>query len=203
MPLLEPEQIPSETCARAFDKLFWSFLFLFDLNIGVNEVKVDVLPDLIGWILMHSALGSIASLHSDIPTIRLNVRMLLILSVLDLVSFPIHFDEYNVIIVPVSIAIGLVQLVLTIMVVWKVCGLVIDIATFSRDTALADQADFRRKFYIGGAIFVAAAIGAAFLEKSLILPALFIGFPWMMIAIGLLMGLMAKTARLCRRGASI
>lgn len=85
MPLLRPELIGSERCIRAFGKVFWAFLFFIDLRIGVNNVKVDVIPDFVGWLLIVLALGEILALHSDVRSTRVLALITMVLSLFDLV----------------------------------------------------------------------------------------------------------------------
>jgi len=118
MGLLNRDMIHSERCIRAFERLFWAFLFFFDFRLGINNVHVDIIPDFIGWILIASALGWILELHSEIKELRTLSHWLIFLSMFDLIEIRIPLKDAEQIsccwIAPMFL-IGIFTLILTLM----------------------------------------------------------------------------------------
>jgi len=203
MGLLDREMIRSQDCIRAFERMFWAFLFFVDFRIGINNVHVDILPDFIGWILMATALGWILQLHSDIKGIRTLTFCLIFLSIFDLIELrkqPTGFSV-NISITPL-VVIGMIAGILAIIVIWKLCGVIIDMATAVDNLLIKQRADFRRKFYIGFIIAIFVAIGISVIVPAFIFITVIVGLPLAIVVFCLLMGLMKGTAKMCRQSKS-
>ena len=200
MGLLDRDMIHSELCVRAFLRMFWAFLFFFDFRIGINNVHVDVLPDFIGWILMASALGWILGLHSDIKGIRTLSLVLIFLSIFDLIEIKIPIKKVGGISYDISMLfpIGIVLAILSIIVIWKLCGVIMDMAEAVGNPLIRERADFRRKLYLSFMIAITAAIGICLVVPPLILVVAIGGLIVAIVVLCLMMGLMKATANMCQ-----
>jgi len=200
MGLLDRDMINSELCVRAFLRMFWAFLFFFDFRIGINNVHVDVLPDFIGWILMASALGWILGLHSDIKVIRTLSLVLIFLSIFDLIEIKIPIKKVGGISYDISMLfpIGIVLAILSIIVIWKLCGVIMDMADAAGNPLIRERADFRRKLYLAFIIAITAAIGLCLVVPPLILVVVIGGLIIAIVVLCLMMGLMKATANMCQ-----
>ncbi len=59
---IDQDVIPTERCADAFSRIFWAIFFLLDIRLGIGNVHIDILPDVIGWIMIASAFKTILDL---------------------------------------------------------------------------------------------------------------------------------------------
>jgi len=182
--------------------MFWAFLFLFDFRIGLNGVKVDILPDFVAWILIASAIGWILDVHSDTKTVRTISLWLVFLSIFDFVEVEIPFEQIgrHPFVVIVMIPLGIITLILTLVAVWLICGIIIDMAQATGNSLIRQQAELRRKVYLGFAIAVYMVVWMCFYNRELIIPAVLIGLPLAIVILCLMMGLMKSAAEMCRRG---
>ncbi|MHC4621663.1 MAG: hypothetical protein ACYTEQ_28305 [Planctomycetota bacterium] len=202
MALLNKDMIHSEGCARAFGRMFWAFLFFFDFRLGSSGVLVDVIPDFIGWILMASALGWILGLHTEIPKIRTLTYWMIFLSIFDLVDIQIPINRVRQIpcwTAPV-LFLGLITLVLKLIVIWRLCGVIVDMAAAVNEPLIRERADFRRKLYLGFSILFLAVSRICIFFPPLAIPLFVVGLPFSIAVICLMMGLMKGTANMCRQG---
>jgi hypothetical protein len=197
MGLLDRDMIHSEPCVRAFSRMFWVFLFFLDFRIGINNVHVDVLPDFIGWIMMATALGWILGLHSDIKGIRTLSLVLIFLSIFDLIEIKkkVSGISYDI---SMFFPIGIALAILSIIVIWKLCGVIMDMAEAVGNQLIREQADFRRKLYLAFMIAITVAIGICFVVPPLILIVVVGGLIATIVVFCLLMGLMKATANMCQ-----
>ena len=200
MGLLDREMIHSRACVGAFERMFWAFLFFVDFRVGFNNVHIDILPDIIGWILMATALDRILRLHSDVNGIRILAYLLIFLSIFDLIELRKQTPGYsvNIYITPLAI-IRLIAAIITIIVIWRLCGIIIDMATAVDNMLIKQRADFRRKLYVGFIIAAFVAVGISFVLPPFVIIAVIIGLPVAIVILCLMMGLMKGTAKMCRQ----
>ncbi|NIV70102.1 MAG: hypothetical protein GWN41_08235 [Phycisphaerae bacterium] len=196
MGLLDRDVIHSEPCVRAFSRIFWAFLFFLDFRIGINNVHIDVLPDFIGWILMATALGWILGLHSDIKLIRTLSLVSIFLSIFDLIEIKkkVSGISYDIsIFFPVGIALA----ILSIIVIWKLCGVIMDMAEAVGNQLIRERADFRRKLYLAFMIALPVVMVICFVVPPLIPIVAIGGLIAAIVIFCLLMGLMKATVNIC------
>lgn len=196
------DMIRTERCARAFGGMFWGFLFLFDFRIGTNGVQVDLLPDFIGWILIASALNDIRDLSPQVGRIRTLSLWLIFFSLFSLVEIKKKGHPGFTVSANMSINLTspfrLIGGFLAILVIWKLCGLIMEMADAVDDALIHDRAEFRRTLYLIFIVSLPVAFGMALLSQSLILLALAIEIPFALIVFCLLLGLMRGTENMCR-----
>ncbi len=192
---IDPELVKSQPCAEAFGRMFWAFLFFFDFRLGVNEVRVDVLPDVVGWCLFAVALAKISEVSPAVVSLRWFALWLLVWSIFDVVQFrgASDIEELNA----VFLILGIIAGVLNVVFVWKLCGLIIEMASAVGDTVVRRNADARRKIYLGFHIFLLVSIGLAAAAPPFALVAVIVGIPLAIVILCLMMGLMKQTERMC------
>jgi hypothetical protein len=196
------DMIRTERCARAFGSMFWGFLFLFDFRIGTGGVQVDLLPDFIGWILIASALENIRDLSPRVGGIRTLAQWLIFFSLFSLVE--IKKKGHSGFTVSANMSINLtspfrlIGSILAVLVIWKLCGLIMEMAEAVGDTLIRDRAEFRRMLYLIFIVSLPVVFGLVLLDKSLALFVLAIEIPFALIVFCLLMGLMKGTENMCR-----
>ena len=192
--------IRSEECAAAFDRMFWAFLFFLDFRLGVNNVHVDVLPDFIGWLMIASALTSILELTPKMHGIRTLAYWLVFLSLFDMVEIRIPFmksGNFTGYISP-TFPLGIIATILDLLLIWKLCGVIIEMATAVGDDVIHERADFRRRIYLIFAICLSLSVLVSFVIPPIAIVAVIIGLPVGLVMFCLMMGLMKGTANLCR-----
>jgi len=197
---LTADTIRTERCAAAFDRMFWAFLFFLDFRIGINNVHVDILPDFIGWIMMASALFSLVDMSSTVRGIRTLACWLVFLSLFDLLEIRIPLGRsgaFHTWITP-TLPIGIAAAVLDVIVVWRLCGFIMDMASAVDNPVIKGRAEFRRKLYLALVVIISVSVWISFLVPPFLLLALVVGLPLSIVVFCLMMGLMKGTARMCR-----
>ncbi len=200
MSSLEPEMIRWPDCARAFHRIFWAFLFFIDFRIGINNVHVDILPDFIGWILMASALGWIIDVNPRVRGLRTLSFWLVVLSIFGLVEVrkPLQQVKNLTVWVMPTFLISVVAGILAIIFIWRLCGVIMDLASALDNTTIRNRADFRRKLYLGIIIAIWVVGGIIYVFPPFIIAAFIIGLPASILVFCLMMGLMKGTENMCR-----
>lgn len=198
MGLLNREMIHSDAGIRAFERMFWVFLFFIDFRIGFGNVHFDILPDIIGWILMATALGWILELHSDIKDIRTLTYGLIFLSIFDIVEIRMPMRKVGLW-TALSFILGIITLLLCIMVIWRLCDVIIDMSESVGNDLIKQRADFRRKLYVVSGIAIFAGGLICMVLPPFIIPTVIAGLVLFIVAICLMMGLMKATANMCRQ----
>jgi len=150
---------------------------------------------------MATAIDWILEMHSEAKTVHTLSIILIFLSLFDIVkiNIPINQIGNNILWASPLMFIQLAALVLSLIVVWKLCGIIIDMALAAGNQDIKDRADFRRKFYIALAIAIYLLIGPCILLPALVIPTVIIGLILAITIICLVMGLMKSTANMCRQ----
>lgn len=188
-------------CAAAFSKISWALVFFFDIRIGINGVRVDLLPDFVGWWMMASALELILDLAFVVRTLRTLVHWLVFLSLFDLVevSYPIAKYGEGTVSISACFPIGLITAALAMVAIWKLCGLIMELAIDLHEEEIWRRASFRRKAYLIWPVTVLAGVLATGGITSLALPLFVVGFAIDLTLACLMIGLMAGAAQMCDR----
>ncbi|MEM6797504.1 MAG: hypothetical protein AAF725_26285 [Acidobacteriota bacterium] len=192
--------IRTERCAAAFGRMYWAFLFFIDFQFGVDNVHVDILPDLFGWILIASALTSILDLAPRVPNLRKLAYWLCFLSLFDLVEIRIPVAESGVMSVWITptFAVDVIYSILKIVLIWKLCGLIMDMAWVVQNETMRRRAHFRRRFYVVFHGLLLLVLAAALAVQSLAIAAILVALPLSIVLFFLMMGLMGGTEKMCR-----
>ena len=194
------EIIRTERCAAAFQWMFRAFVFFLDFCLSVNNVHVDLLPDLIGWLMIASALTTIPDLSRVVPTLRTLSYWLLFLSLFDVIEIRIPMMQTGNVTTWMSPAffLGIISMILDILLIWKLCGLIMAMAAAVDSTTIWQRADFLRKLYVSFAALLSIAVLISFAVPPFVFIAVVVGLPVALIVMCLMMGLMIGTANMCR-----
>lgn len=199
--MIDEDVIRSESCARAFGHMFWAFIFFFDLRLTVDNLSIDILPDFIGWTMMATALTWILDLSPRVRGLRGLAILLAILALFDFIQLraPAHRSPgVPIYISPVSPVLFLL-FILDIVFFWKLCGLIMDMATIVESRIIRERAEFRRRLYVGYAVLLVSGTLTAFLVRSSTIFLILVTVPLAIVLFVLMMGLMAGTKRMCRQ----
>lgn len=132
--------------AMRFSQVFWGLLLVI-LDVNIN--RFDVLPDFIGYILVAVGLGGLTGLSRQFATARTCAWVLVPVAVVGMLPS----GEFDVVI-------GMVNLVLNCVMMWRLLGGVIDYAAANSRPDLVERASARRVAYIA-LMCVATALGLA------------------------------------------
>ncbi|MEM8964576.1 MAG: hypothetical protein AAGD38_24025, partial [Acidobacteriota bacterium] len=199
---------PWEAISRPFMLMFWAmFWIVIDIRFGGSAewggsgLNIDLLPDVVGWVMMVSALEKLDKL--DLPTapikpLRTLALWLLVLSIFGWVQL-----EFTVATAPAAFflpllyPVNLIETIAHVFFFWKLAGLVIEIAERLDDEKLKEQADFRRRFYLWSIVAVNVTALIAFVVFW-VFPLLFLATLVGIIATIYFMLLLYGTAQRCR-----
>ena len=192
--------LASPACSEAFGRMFWAFPFYIDFNITVGRVSVDLLPDLVGWILVITALGKILELSARVADLQEIGFWMLFFSIFSFIEIDIRWFE-DWLISPADL-LSFVGTILRLLFIWWLGGLIMNMARVAGDDSIYAKADFRRT------LNVVLAFSTVFMMLLVqLVPAtailLLIGLlPFSVIVFALLMGLMSGAKEMCRRFAA-
>ncbi|MFA6240802.1 MAG: hypothetical protein WC655_07730 [Candidatus Hydrogenedentales bacterium] len=191
--------ISTNRCADAFGAMFWAFLFFLDFGIGFNGVTLDILPDIVGWLLMLSALKAIPDLSPDVRPLRTLALWLAVLSLFSLIQIKGASGTGVTGLTIVYTLHYLFTAILELIYIWMLCGLIMGMGLAYRCAALAERADFRRKFYaiLQLSFLVLPGILMIINDRALVIATAIVGFLIYAILFCLMMGLMKATQKMC------
>ena len=191
--------IPTSRCADAFGAMFWAFLFFLDFGIGFNGVTLDILPDIVGWLLMLSALNAIPDLSPDVRPLRTLALWLAVLSLFSLIQIKGASGTGVTGLTIVYTLHHLFTTILDLVYIWMLCGLIMGMGLACRRAALAERADFRRKLYAILLLFFLVLPGILTIinDRALLMAAAMVGLLIYVILFCLMMGLMKATQEMC------
>lgn len=143
---------------KGFTKILWGFLFIFldfRINPASNNMAIDmILPDFVGYILIFIGLGSLSSLHQRFGRAKIFAAIMIFLSLANLAQFrrlvsPDSGITYWVRVLLPVLAIGVI---IDLIMIWHICGGVIELAIASDKRRLARTAIIRRNLYLALAV---------------------------------------------------
>lgn len=153
----------------AMGRASWGLVFLVDVRLGVNRITVDLLPDPVGVWMIYTALASLGGRFPDAASARASAGWLSLLSLLTVVKAPIDVPDTAVGLVlgVAGTALGIVLGVLETLVMWRLCGVVSDMAAQFNARELVKRARLLRILFAGYvAGSVAASIGAVIFFRT-------------------------------------
>ncbi len=126
-----------------FSKLFWGFLIIL---LDFRLQNFDILPDIIGYLMIYSGLGQLFYLSEHFNFARKYTVPLAILSLFDIVQFqrPISFDPTT----GVMFIVGIVTAVIDLMMVYHICVGIAKAAVGINQLELEQIAMNRWKYYL-------------------------------------------------------
>lgn len=131
--------------AQAFRHMFWPFIFvLIDIQLGFNEIKIDILPDFVGWLWLAGAMLPLTSRVPLAQTMRTIAFLLAALSLVTWVDFPdVNQPTVNGIqltrteMTPwgwFSSTVGSIQELLHALFVWLIVGLMMKVTSIAPES---------------------------------------------------------------------
>lgn len=135
-----------------FNKILWGFIFLFDFRIN----GFDILPDFIGYILIFLGLKMLAERNENFNKAKLLALPLIFLSLLD-----IYQTQDNAQVVSHSFfveIIGIAFMVISLIMVYRICLGISEMAGMKSDTELEIKAMQRWKIYLISEILLLSVI---------------------------------------------
>lgn len=172
-----------------FNKLFWGLLFMIDFRIG----GFDILPDIIGYILMLSGLNLLNHENSFFESGKKFTYPLIVLSIFDIFQpaqqgSGVALGGYNFL----TFLIGLISIICYILLIYNICKGTAELAYAKENHEIAEMANKRWSYFL----IMQIVLLFFFLSSWILLPLvailffpLFIG---MIVVQILLMGLMKK-----------
>jgi hypothetical protein len=186
----------------------WAFLFLGisigpSFRLGNENFLIDLLPDFVGYLMIAAAANRLVLLHRRARGVRNLALLLAYLAVPTAVQYTVvtsqsgNLTTWKAPLWPLTTALGLFELVL----VWRLCGLVADLARRAGDGATERRARARRVAYVAFKALLAAGLAWALVSPN---PGLIVGVAIAalgigLVLIGLMMGLMRRAARMAER----
>jgi hypothetical protein len=173
-----------------FIKLFWGLLFMFDFRLQ----GFDILPDIIGYILIFSALGNLIQRNDNFKKAREMSIPLIFLSIFNIYQAPqqaagVHIGN------PIAVVMGLVLTIVHILMVYHIC---MGIACISKEVMKLDLETLairRWKFYFIVQVVYSIILFLALVAPGIVLIAFLPLFIASLIANILLMMLMKAAER--------
>lgn len=111
---------------NGFKKIFWGFIFVFiDLRIGFDSVnlvgyRLDILPDIIGFIMIISGLGMIVHLNDKFSEAKKFAYPLAFLSLFNMVEITYPAGELGPLF-GVFVLLGIIHMVLELLLIYNLC----------------------------------------------------------------------------------
>ncbi len=157
--------------ATAFHNMFWPLLLVAaDFSIRLGVVKVDVLPDALGWFWLFGALGPIQKLAPLLPLLRKLAIVMTIGSLPSLVLFDfepiqsgVHWTFHNRMPVDLwtwgQLQISQMNSLMFALFIWCLGGFMIKVAMSTNYRSLAKVVIFRRWLFVVPVLLLPWAIG--------------------------------------------
>jgi hypothetical protein len=166
-----------------FNKLFWGFVFLFDLRIG----GLDILPDFVAYILFYQGLSILAVRSEYFEKARKFAFPLIFISILDVYQITVTINEFNN--NPFGlfgIIMGLVLLIVNMLLVYNICLGIAEGARKINDSELEMKAMNRWKLYLVINIVLIVGMIAPFLLAMLFIVILVASITSYLLMLGLM-----------------
>src|SRR5262249_13292485 len=199
--------VTAQRHASGFARMFWAFLFLgirFRLtwSVGRQQFMIDLLPDFIGYLLIAAGANRLLGLHAQARGIRNLAMVLTFLALPDAVQYRIDLGQSNNVTywITATFPLAIITSILDIVLMWKLCGLIADVARQATVTRTESCALVRRSFYLFLKLLGLVMLGLVFVAPLLIIPAVIAGVVLGIAVMCLMMGLMRQAERLCAAG---
>jgi hypothetical protein len=150
---------------RAFLQILWGVLFVaVDVNVSFFSAVFDVVPDLIGFLLIVFALQLLEAEDVNFRTVRIYAILGAVTSVLLILPFlPAELRQL----------VGMMQTLWEVLIVWYLCTGIMRLAEVRGDARLSGFAAANRVLYIGMAM-INVGVRAVVLIFSVHVPAIIV-----------------------------
>ena len=135
---------------NGFKKIFWGFIFVFvDIRIGFSSTdaigyRFDILPDIIGFIMIISGLAMIESLHHRFSEAKKFAYPLAFLSIFSIIEITYPAGEIGPLF-GFFLVVGIIYIVLELLLIYNLC---MGIAGASQTLTLESLAQKRWSLYL-------------------------------------------------------
>lgn len=158
-----------------FSKIFWGFIFLFDFRFN----GVDIIPDFIGFILIYFGLQKLVEKNNNFELAKNLAFPLIFISVFDI--YQIQKPENNIITMSgIGLIIGVVFTILNLIMVYRICLGISEIANERSENELATKSMNRWTLYLINQIIIWFMSLTSFVFKNslaiLVLPVIIFSF---------------------------
>lgn len=177
--ILDPELSGRAAYAGAFGRASIGVLFtLFDFRVGTSDSNLDLLPDVAGYLLLIAAASALVPLHRRAQSVRALAIGLSVWGAILLVA-DLAGGSGTVALGVLGLVAGIADLVL----IWMLCGIIIDLAVLLGDDDLRNKAEVRRIVYVLFVVVVSVVllVGAVVAEDRTVE-----GAGWGLVLVGLL-----------------
>ena len=138
-----------------YKKLFWGFIFMFDFRIG----NLDILPDIIGYILFYIALNYLEDRNTYFGNAKKFALPMIFVSIFDIYQVSIPIQELgNEPLGFFAIIIGSIIAIVNLFMVYNICKGIAREADKIQDYDLSAKATFRWKLYLANSIILLTGI---------------------------------------------
>lgn len=157
----------------ALSKVFWGLLLVF-LDIRINGF--DLLPDLIGYLLVYPGLSRMSARHPHFRKAKMAVLPLLLFSLPELLglSFQINLSSSDTSVSGWMIVAIIVMELLHLYMIYHLCRGIAKLASQSGSMALANLANSRWTYYLWFSLVFSALTLLALVDFLSVLTLLFI-----------------------------
>lgn len=124
----------------SYKKIFWGFIFLIDLRIN----GVDLLPDIIGYILIFIGLGMLADRNDNFYKAKVIAFPLIFLAILDIYQINVSLDRAGTF----GILISIITTIINLVMVYRICIGISQEANKVNDIELESKAIKSWKLYL-------------------------------------------------------
>src|SRR5262249_56980528 len=146
-------------------------------TVDRQQFMIDLLPDFIGYLLIAAGANKLLGLHAKARGIRNLAMVLTFLSLPDAVQYRIDLGQsgnatyWITATLPLAILTGILDIVL----VWKLCGLIADVARQAFVTRTEMCALARRSYYLFLRLLLLIRLGLVFVAPLLLIPTVIAG----------------------------
>lgn len=128
-----------------FNKLFWGFLFFFDFRIQ----GFDILPDIVGYCIIYSALNGLALLNGHFKRAKKYVLPLIILSFSNIYQVQQQVTQFKVNTIGiVLIVVSAITSIMHLLMAFHICMGISEMAQDINNNELQETAKRRWKHYL-------------------------------------------------------
>lgn len=178
-----------------FAKVFWGLMLVF-LDIRMNQF--DILPDLLGYILVYAGLSGLSGLHEHFRKAKAFCIPLLIVSIFELLSFRLRFEiTVDTAVTPVSFVVILMTVAFSLLDLFMIYHLCKGIGCLAKQAGaypLEEKARQRWTYYLWIAIVMTLFPFLAFTGAINVLILIFIPFFVASLIVFLLILLLVREA---------
>ncbi len=165
-----------------YKKLFWGFIFLFDLRIA----GVDAMPDVLGYIFFYQGLSELETRNSYFTKAKAFAFPMIFISLLDIFQPNNMYNTVSTSVFFIINIIGIAIIIINLLMVYNICLAIIVEARKANESDLEAKAHGRWKFYLVTNIIVLCSSLLVMVLPSLFAVMFIIGVVSYILMLGLM-----------------